>query len=105
MLAACSNYFQSLFMENTCKHPIVFLKVKFCFTKIYRKKTKSYLSGHSVQPDQSSVGLHVSWGGEQTKLSGKKLNQNEDKQKMNHNNKSNTKNKTTKEGGKMQFKR
>ena len=66
-------------MENTCKHPIVFLKVKFCFTKIYRKKTKSYLSGHSVQPDQSSVGLHVSWGGEQTKLSGKKLNQNEDK--------------------------
>ena len=29
MLAACSNYFQSLFMENTCKHPIVFLKVKF----------------------------------------------------------------------------
>jgi len=26
VLAACSNYFQSLFMENTCKHPIVFLK-------------------------------------------------------------------------------
>lgn len=26
VLAACSTYFQSLFMENTCKHPIVFLK-------------------------------------------------------------------------------
>ena len=27
VLAACSTYFQNLFMENTCKHPIVFLKV------------------------------------------------------------------------------
>lgn len=27
VLAACSNYFQNIFMENTCKHPIVFLKV------------------------------------------------------------------------------
>lgn len=26
VLAACSSYFQNLFMENTCKHPIVFLK-------------------------------------------------------------------------------
>ncbi len=29
ILAASSMYFQSIFMENTCKHPIVFLKVKF----------------------------------------------------------------------------
>ena len=28
VLAACSDYFQNLFMDNTCKHPIVFLKVK-----------------------------------------------------------------------------
>ena len=28
VLAACSSYFQNLFMENTCKHPIVFLKVR-----------------------------------------------------------------------------
>ena len=27
VLAACSDYFQNLFMDNTCKHPIVFLKV------------------------------------------------------------------------------
>jgi hypothetical protein len=27
ILAASSLYFQSIFMENTCKHPIVFLKV------------------------------------------------------------------------------
>ena len=26
ILSACSSYFQSLFMENTCEHPIVFLK-------------------------------------------------------------------------------
>ena len=26
ILSACSTYFQSLFMENTCEHPIVFLK-------------------------------------------------------------------------------
>jgi len=26
VLAACSTYFQSLFMDNTCSHPIVFLK-------------------------------------------------------------------------------
>ncbi len=29
ILAASSMYFQSIFMENTCKHPIVFLKVRF----------------------------------------------------------------------------
>ena len=34
VLAACSNYFQELFMENTCKHPIVFLKdISFTQTK------------------------------------------------------------------------
>ena len=27
VLAACSSYFQNLFMENDAKHPIVFLKV------------------------------------------------------------------------------
>ena len=27
ILSACSAYFQQLFMENTCDHPIVFLKV------------------------------------------------------------------------------
>ena len=27
ILSACSSYFQQLFMENTCDHPIVFLKV------------------------------------------------------------------------------
>merc|ERR1712015_22768 len=26
ILSACSSYFQTLFMENTCEHPIVFLK-------------------------------------------------------------------------------
>ena len=26
ILSACSAYFQQLFMENTCEHPIVFLK-------------------------------------------------------------------------------
>ena len=26
ILCACSSYFQQLFMENTCEHPIVFLK-------------------------------------------------------------------------------
>ena len=26
ILSACSSYFQQLFMENTCEHPIVFLK-------------------------------------------------------------------------------
>ncbi len=26
LLSACSSYFQQLFMENTCEHPIVFLK-------------------------------------------------------------------------------
>ncbi len=26
ILSACSSYFQSLFMENACEHPIVFLK-------------------------------------------------------------------------------
>merc|ERR1719422_2042263 len=26
ILSACSAYFQQLFMENTCDHPIVFLK-------------------------------------------------------------------------------
>jgi hypothetical protein len=28
ILAASSLYFQSIFMENTCKHPIVYLKVR-----------------------------------------------------------------------------
>ncbi len=35
ILAASSMYFQSIFMENTCKHPIVFLKVRLVLPLFY----------------------------------------------------------------------
>ena len=39
ILSACSAYFQQLFMENTCDHPIVFLKVRAVNSK-YRDRLK-----------------------------------------------------------------
>ena len=51
VLAACSNYFQELFMENTCKHPIVFLK-DISFTQTRALLDYMYHGEVSVQEEE-----------------------------------------------------
>ena len=58
VLAACSTYFQNLFMENTCKHPIVFLKVESRhLTEV--GDCNLLVAGHHIPPDPGAAGLHV----------------------------------------------
>eukprot|EP00090_Calanus_glacialis_P014224 TRINITY_DN2295_c0_g1_i1.p1 TRINITY_DN2295_c0_g1~~TRINITY_DN2295_c0_g1_i1.p1 ORF type:complete len:517 (+),score=122.96 TRINITY_DN2295_c0_g1_i1:220-1770(+) len=58
VLAACSNYFQNLFMENTCKHPIVFLK-DITFNQIRALLDYMYHGEVSVQEEELPALLKI----------------------------------------------
>lgn len=58
VLAACSNYFQNLFMDNTCKHPIVFLK-DITFNQIRALLDYMYHGEVSVQEEELPALLKI----------------------------------------------
>lgn len=58
VLAACSDYFQNLFMDNTCKHPIVFLK-DITFLQIRALLDYMYKGEVSVQEEELPALLKI----------------------------------------------
>ena len=58
VLAACSNYFQKLFMENDCNHPIVFLK-DITYVQIRAILDYMYMGEVSVQEEDLNGMLRI----------------------------------------------
>ena len=60
VLAASSDYFQKLFIDNSSEHPIVFLKVRDSYSHVKNQIFKYSISaGCEGQPGAGAAGLHV----------------------------------------------